>query len=87
MFLGEGAQGSRGTRKPQHPGDDSTDGVWMTWWVESHAAVDAAHALAVQQDLEISRPPTDEPWGVREMHVRHPDGHVFRFSKGTGNDE
>ena len=23
-------------------------------------------------------PPTDEPWGVRELHVRHPDGHVFR---------
>jgi hypothetical protein len=22
------------------------------------------------------------PWGVREMHVRHPDGHVFRISKG-----
>ena len=28
-------------------------------------------------------PPTDEPWGVREMHVRHPDGHVFRISKGN----
>jgi hypothetical protein len=27
-------------------------------------------------------PPTDEPWGVREMHIRHPDGHVFRISKG-----
>jgi hypothetical protein len=24
------------------------------------------------------------PWGVREMHVRHPDGHVFRISKGLG---
>jgi hypothetical protein len=23
------------------------------------------------------------PWRVREMHVRHPDGHVFRVSKGT----
>jgi hypothetical protein len=22
-------------------------------------------------------------WQVREMHVRHPDGHVFRVSKGT----
>ena len=22
--------------------------------------------------------PTDMSWGVREMHVRHPDGHVFR---------
>ena len=23
-------------------------------------------------------------WNVREMHVRHPDGHVFRISRGTG---
>jgi len=22
------------------------------------------------------------PWNVREMHVRHPDGHVFRIGKG-----
>lgn len=21
------------------------------------------------------------PWGVREMHVRHPDGHIFRLSQ------
>ncbi len=26
-------------------------------------------------------PPTDHPWNVREMHVRHPGGHVFRISK------
>ena len=28
---------------------------------------------------------TDMPWGVREMYVRHPDGHVFRISKGIGD--
>jgi len=22
------------------------------------------------------------PWNVREMHLRHPDGHVFRISRG-----
>lgn len=26
-------------------------------------------------------------WGVREMHVRHPDGHVFRISKGLEGGE
>jgi len=31
--------------------------------------------------LEVTWPPTDMPWNVREMHVRHPDGHVFRISK------
>jgi len=24
---------------------------------------------------------------VREMHVRHPDGHVFRISQGIEEDE
>jgi hypothetical protein len=26
--------------------------------------------------------PTDEPWNVREFHLRHPDGHTFRVSAG-----
>jgi uncharacterized glyoxalase superfamily protein PhnB len=39
--------------------------------------------VAVAEGLEITFPPTDEPWGVREMHVRHPDGHVFRISRAT----
>ena len=29
-----------------------------------------------------SRPSSDMPWNVREMHVRHPDGHVFRIGRG-----
>jgi hypothetical protein len=32
--------------------------------------------------LEVTWPPTDMPWNAREMHVRHPDGHVFRVSQG-----
>jgi hypothetical protein len=31
---------------------------------------------------EVSMPPTDEPWGVREFHLRHPDGHTFRVGCG-----
>jgi hypothetical protein len=34
------------------------------------------------QGLDVAWPPTDMPWGVREMHVRHPDAHVFRIGKG-----
>jgi hypothetical protein len=30
--------------------------------------------------LNVSWPPTDEPWGVREFHLRHPDRHTFRVS-------
>ena len=37
-----------------------------------------------REGLEVTWPPTDEPWGVREMHVRHPDGHTFRIGRGSG---
>lgn len=83
IFLCEDAQGGRGrgaaatTFGPD--GDQSADkGVWMSIWVED---VDAVHQRCVEQGLEITWPPTDMPWNVREMHVRHPDGHVFRVSQ------
>jgi len=37
--------------------------------------------VCVREGLEVLRPPRDEPWGPREMHLRHPDGHVFRVSQ------
>jgi len=43
--------------------------------------VDAVYQHCLTQGLEVTWPPTDEPWNVREMHVRHPDGHVFRISQ------
>lgn len=84
IFLCRGAQGSRGTIMPKTPGDDETDGVWMSWWVSSPTEVDAMHAKALQLGYIVTYPPTDEPWGVREFHLRHPDGHMFRVSAGTG---
>jgi len=60
--------------------DETQDkGCWMSWWVED---VDAAYAECVKLGIEVTWPPTDMPWNVREMHVRHPDGHVFRIGKG-----
>lgn len=86
IFLCRGAQGSRGTIMPKFPGDDETDGVWMSWWMESPAEVDRLHALARDSGMIVTYPPTDEPWGVHEFHLRHPDGHMFRVSAGTGED-
>lgn len=87
IFLCAGAQGSRGTMIPKFPGDDETDGVWMSWWMDSPAEVDALHASALAQGLVVTYPPTDEPWGVREFHLRHPDGHMFRVSAGLLAEE
>ncbi len=80
VFLCRNGQGSRGGPMPRHIGDDDTGGVWMSWWLGTPGEVDAAHSLAVQHGMTVTWPPTDEPWGCREFHLRHPDGHTFRVS-------
>ena len=85
IFLCQGGQGGRGrgtNAATFGPGGDETSdhGVWMSVWVED---VDAVHAECVAAGLDITFPPTGMPWGVREVHLRHPDGHVFRISRGS----
>ena len=81
IFLCHDGQGSRGAPPPRKVGDDdTTGGVWMSWWLKTPAEVDALHALAKKLNYAIVWPPTDEPWGVRECRVVHPDGHTFRIS-------
>ena len=83
IFLCENGQGGRG-RGPSAStfgveGDQRGDlGVWISIWIDD---VDQLYALCLERGIEVTWPPTDEPWGVREMHVRHPDGHVFRMSQ------
>jgi len=86
IFLCQGGQGSRGkglnkmTFGPE--GDECGDkGVWISIFVDN---VDEVHRRCIEQGLEVTWPPTDMPWNVREAHVRHPDGHVFRISQGLG---
>src|SRR2546430_11078312 len=86
IFLCRGAQGGRGkgtnTTTFQAEVDETTDkGAWMSVWVED---VDEVHRTCVAAELDVTFPPTNMPWNVREMHLRHPDGHVFRVSKGVG---
>jgi len=80
IFLCENGQGSRGKGANKHTfgpdADEVSDkGVWMSWWVDD---VDSVHRLCVEHGFDVTFEPTDMPWGVREMHLRHPDGHVFR---------
>jgi predicted enzyme related to lactoylglutathione lyase len=76
---GQGRRGKGANKSTFGPdGDETSDkGVWMSIWVDD---VDTIHQRCVSEGLDITHPPTDEPWGVREFHVRHPDGHVFRIS-------
>jgi predicted lactoylglutathione lyase len=54
--------------------------VWMSWFLPSRGTLDAAYTRAVELGYEITQEPSDESWGMREFHLRHPDGHVFRVS-------
>ena len=83
IFLCQGAQGGRGrglnsvTFGPN--GDETSDqGVWMSVWVDD---VDEVYERCLAQGLDVTSPPANHPWNAREMHVRHPDGHVFRISR------
>jgi Glyoxalase/Bleomycin resistance protein/Dioxygenase superfamily len=60
-------------------GQGAPGGVWLSWWLATPAEVDAVHETAVEHGMTVTWPPTDEPWGVREFHLRHPEGHTFRI--------
>lgn len=61
-------------------GEQGARPVWMSWFLASREELDAVHARAVDLGYEIAMEPVDESWGMREFHLRHPDGHVFRVS-------
>ena len=85
IFMCLDGQGGRGT--PTHETsswESDGNGAWMSIWVDD---VDAIHKHCLERGIEVTWPPTDEPWNVREMHVRHPDGHVFRIGKGFEETE
>lgn len=47
-------------------------------------SVDEFHARALAEHAEVLKPPTDEPWGRREMSLRSPDGHRFTLGQPRG---
>jgi Glyoxalase/Bleomycin resistance protein/Dioxygenase superfamily len=82
---GQGSRGRGANAFTAGPGADqrADGGAWASIWVDD---VDAVHERCMAEGLEITYPPTNEPWGVREMHGRHPDGHVFRIGRALGAD-
>jgi uncharacterized glyoxalase superfamily protein PhnB len=57
-------------------GDQGHAGTWV--WVGVSDA-DALHAEILARGAVVRHPPTNYPWGARELHVTDPDGHVLRF--------
>ena len=54
-------------------------GTWMSIFVKD---VDAYFKIIEQAGADIVYGPVDEPHGVREVHVKDPDGHIIRFGSG-----
>ena len=81
---GQGGRGKSTLTTTTGIAESADNGVWMTIWVED---VDVFHRHFLEQGLEVTAAPADYPWNVREMHVRHPDGHVFRISRGIDETE
>ena len=63
-------------------GGQGNPGTWMSIFIDN---IDDYTALIKQAGAEIIYGPADEPWGMREIHVKDPDGHILRI--GTGQDE
>jgi catechol 2,3-dioxygenase-like lactoylglutathione lyase family enzyme len=57
-------------------GDQGHPGTWV-WLGVSDA--DALHEELRGRGAVIRHPPTNYPWGSRELHVSDPDGHVLRL--------
>lgn len=82
IFLCHNGQGGRGKADHQNPNtfrESATKGVWMSVWVDD---VDAVYKHCIENGVEVLLEPTNMEWNVREMHIQHPDGHVFRVGKG-----
>src|SRR5580765_8912649 len=54
-------------------------GTWLSIFVDD---VDSYHAQIKESGADIIHGPVNEPWGMREIHVRDPNQHVIRFGHG-----
>ena len=58
-------------------GCQGSGGAWV--WMFA-ADVDRLYREFRAKQARVRMPPTDMPWGVREMQVADPDGNVMRFA-------
>lgn len=57
-------------------GGQNQRGMWMSIFVHD---VDALHEEYKKSGAIVLQPPTNMPWGTREMNVLDPDGNHFRM--------
>ncbi len=60
-------------------GGQGTPGTWLCIFLDD---VDGYYERIKKLGADVVCGPRDEPWGLREIHVRDPNGHVIRFGHG-----
>jgi len=65
-------------------GGQGHPGTWLMIFVDD---VDDYFQRIRALGAEVIHGPIDEPWGVREIHVRDPNQHVIRFGHGIPSRE
>lgn len=58
----------------------------LFWQIET-TDIDAVHALALSNALEIVHGPTRQPWGRKTMMLRSPNGYEVGFEEQEGADD
>ena len=59
-------------------------GTWMSIFVDD---IDKYYNAIKDRGADIQCGPVTEPWNVREVQVRDPDGHIIRFGAGLEHSE
>jgi catechol 2,3-dioxygenase-like lactoylglutathione lyase family enzyme len=65
-------------------GGQGSPGTWLCVFLDD---VDRYCDRIKRLGAEIIYGPKDEPWGMREIHVRDPNDHVIRFGQGIPSRE
>jgi hypothetical protein len=65
---------------------EGSQGCSSTWLWIAVGDADALHQELLQRGADIRHPPTNFPWGSREVHVFDPDRHVLRFGSEAPED-
>lgn len=65
---------------------EGSQGCSSTWLWIAVGDADALHQELVERGADIRRPPTNFPWGSREVHVFDADRHILRFGSEAAED-
>jgi catechol 2,3-dioxygenase-like lactoylglutathione lyase family enzyme len=65
---------------------EGSQGCSSTWLWVGVGDADMLYQELLEREAHVRQPPTNYPWGSREVHVFDPDRHVLRFGSEAPED-